>query len=95
MEQPIMILLKKEHTGKDNYVLPCNCPIAEAMKDAGYIWVAVAPDEIQATHKDGTEYHCTYSKQMEELDTQANRWAKHEQTEDIWFELPPNEYKQS
>lgn len=79
------LILKKEHTGKHNYTSNRRCPIACAMKDAGYTEVVVGGSDIDYRTPDGEHYHCV--PLSVKLSSQAEIWANKEQAEDIEFEI--------
>lgn len=43
------LILKPEHTGKNNYASPSTCPIACALRDAGYKYIGVGSMNWHAT----------------------------------------------
>lgn len=82
------LILKKEYTGKDNYIDNYNCPIACAMRDAGYTEIRVGGIDVDYRTSGGEHY-----REMPlsvELAKQAQEWADKKQKEDIEFEMELN-----
>lgn len=79
------LVLKKEHTGLGNYI-SVTCPIAMALRDAGFLFVGVGA-RLWSGYKDGKKY--ADIEIPEEVNDLAMRvWSVKRQAEDITFDLP-------
>lgn len=82
------VILKKEHTGLNNFLNCFDCPIARALKDAGFTSVLVSGHNTwSGIDKDGKE-QVKIEIPIDISATALHEWSKVKQTEDVIFELP-------
>lgn len=79
-------ILNKKHTGKDNYYDNSNCPIACALKDAGYTNVEVGGLTIDYTTPKGKTYR-NHILDRVVAEKALSHWSKIEYGVDIEFTM--------
>lgn len=85
----VMILtLKKEQTGLQNYTDTAHCPIATALRNKGYRFVSCGPDSYTAMKfiMGFIPWYVT-GEIPDHINEKAHIWADKEQDNDITFEL--------
>jgi len=83
------LTIRKEETGINNYCDGRQCPIASALKDAGWNKVYVFPRHWRGI-KDGIKYE---GKIPAHVDNMADELSMKKSYEDVKFELPEPELK--
>jgi hypothetical protein len=92
------LVLRYNQTGLNNFMDVCDCPIAAALKNAGFVDVVVGPDKWHGTvkkririlfifkYRSVKRYTGVIPAEINEL--AQNNWAKIRSFKDIKFELP-------